>query len=148
MSVVKMRRILDEAFSQGNVDVLDELMTPDFVNHNAPPGMDTGVEGVKRVIQVERTGFPDMKVEILHEFEAGEYVIQHVRVKGTHRGQVFGAAATGRTVSWNEIHIARVRDGRCSEHWACNDLHSLLIQVGKIEPPDVSAFIRQPVAEG
>lgn len=138
---VKMRRILDEAFSKGDVDVLDELMTPDFINHNAPPGMDTGLAGVKRVIQVERTGFPDMRVELIRDFEDGEYVVQHVRVSGTHTGPVFGAAPTGRTISWNEIHIARVRDGRCSEHWACNDLHSLLMQVGLMKPPDVSAFL-------
>lgn len=55
---IQTRRILDEAFSQGNTDVLDELMTEDFVNHNAPPGMDTSREGVKSVIRVEREGFP------------------------------------------------------------------------------------------
>jgi predicted ester cyclase len=143
---IKMRRILDEAFSKGDVDVLDELMTPDFVNHNAPPGMDTGVEGVKKVIRVERTGFPDFKAEIIRDFEDGDYVIQHVKVSGTHLGPVFGVPATGRTVTWNEIHIAKVRDGRCSDHWACNDLHSLLIQIGKMDAPDVSAFVRKEPA--
>jgi predicted ester cyclase len=147
VSKVQMRRILDEAFSKGDVDVLDELMTPDFVNHNAPPGMDTGIDGVKQVIRVERTGFPDLTAEILRDFESGEYVIQQVRLTGTHSGPVFGAPPTGRTVTWNEIHIARVRDGRCCEHWACNDLHSLLIQIGQMEPPDVSAFVRRPAAE-
>lgn len=144
---VKMRRILDEAFSKGDVDVLDELMTPDFVNHNAPPGMDTGIEGVKQVIRVERTGFPDMNVEIIRDFEDGDFVIQHVRCTGTHTGVAFGVPPTGREVSWNEIHVAHVRDGRVCEHWACNDLHSVLMQIGKIEPPDVSAFVRQPVSE-
>jgi predicted ester cyclase len=144
----KLRRILVEGFSKGDVDVLDELMTPDFVNHNAPPGMDTGIEGVKNVIRVERTGMPDLNVEVIRDFEDGEYVIQHVQLTGTHLGPVFGVPPTGRTITWNEMHIARVRDGRVSEHWACNDLHSLLIQVGKIEPPDVSAFSRKPVSQG
>ncbi|WP_327290505.1 ester cyclase [Streptomyces sp. NBC_01198] len=137
---IQTRRILDEAFSQGNTDVLDELMTEDFVNHNAPPGMDTSREGVKSVIRVEREGFPDLKVDLIRDFEDGEYVIQHVRLTGTHKGTVFGAEPTGRTISWNEIHIARIRDGRVSDHWACNDLHVLMMQLGKMTPPDTSAF--------
>ncbi|MFD5283678.1 ester cyclase [Streptomyces rubrogriseus] len=141
---IKIRRILDEGFSQGNVDVLDELMTEDFVNHNAAPGMAPGRDGVKAVIKAERQGFPDLKVEVIRDFEDGEYVIQHVRLTGTHQGTVFGAEPTGRTISWNEIHIARVRDGRVSDHWACNDLHVLLMQLGKMTPPDTSAF-RQAV---
>ncbi|TGB14476.1 ester cyclase [Streptomyces sp. MZ04] len=141
MSVkIKIRRILTEAFSQGKTEVLDELMTEDFVNHNAPPGMDTGREGVKSVIRVERQGFPDLKVEIIRDFEDGDYVIQHVQLTGTHTGTAFGVAPTGRTVTWNEMHIAKIRDGRVSDHWACNDLHVLMIQLGQMTPPDTSAF--------
>jgi predicted ester cyclase len=140
------RRILDEGFSQGNADVLDEVMSEDFVNHNAPPGMDTSREGVKSVIRIEREGFPDLRVDLIREFEDGEFVIQHVTLTGTHKGLVFGAEPTGRTISWNEIHIARVRDGRVSDHWACNDLHVLLMQLGKMTPPDTSAFLRADAA--
>ncbi|WP_225839737.1 ester cyclase [Streptomyces sp. NK08204] len=143
---IMCRRILDEAFSQGKTEVLDELMTEDFVNHNAAPGMDTGREGVKSVIRVEREGFPDMKVELIRDFEDGEFVIQHVEVSGTHKGHVFGAAPTGRTISWNEIHIVRVRDGRVSDHWACNDLHVLLTKLGRMTPPDTSAFSQATAA--
>ncbi|MFI0717615.1 ester cyclase [Streptomyces sp. NPDC021224] len=140
---VNIRRILTEAFSKGDTEVLDELMTEDFVNHNAPPGMDTSREGVKSVIKIERQGFPDLKAEIIRDFEDGEYVIQHVKLTGTHKGLVFGAEPTGRVISWNEIHIAKVRDGRVSDHWACNDLHVLMIQLGQIAPPDTSAFRRE-----
>ncbi|MFD4261700.1 ester cyclase [Streptomyces sp. NPDC058534] len=142
---IKIRRILTEAFSQGKTEVLDELMTEDFVNHNAAPGMDTGRDGVKAVIRVERQGFPDLKVEIIRDFEDGEFVIQHVRLTGTHTGTVFGVEPTGRTISWNEMHIVKVRDGRVSDHWACNDLHVLLTQLGRMTPPDTSAF-RQAAA--
>ncbi|POM23504.1 SnoaL-like polyketide cyclase [Actinomadura rubteroloni] len=148
MSALTARRIIEEGFSKGDVDVLDEVMTPDFVNHNAPPGMDTGIDGVKQVIRVERTGFPDLNVEIIRDFEVDGFVIQQVRLTGTHKGPVFGVPATGRTVVWNEIHIAKIRDGRVAEHWACNDLHSLLMQIGKIDPPDVSAFSLKPAEQG
>jgi predicted ester cyclase len=137
MSKESMRRILDEAFSKGDLDVLDEVMTEDFVNHNAPPGLSTGVEGVKQVIRMERNAFPDLSYEVLQEFEDGDFVIQHTKVTGTHLGPIFGTAPTGRQVAWQEIHIARVRDGRCSEHWACNDMAKLWVQIGRAEPPQV-----------
>jgi predicted ester cyclase len=145
-NILLARRILDEGFSQGKADVLDEVMSEDFVNHNAPPGMDTSREGVKSVILIERQGFPDLRVDVIREFEDGDFVIQHVQLTGTHKGVVFGAEPTGRVISWNEIHIARIRDGRVSEHWACNDLHVLMMQLGKMAPPDTSAFRRAPAA--
>lgn len=135
-----MRRILTEAFSEGKLDVLDEVMAPDFVNHNAPPGLDRGIEGVKRVIQMEHRGIPDFTYEVVHEFEDGDFVIQLVRAHGTHTGEIFGVAPTGRKVSWQEIHIARVDEtGRCAEHWACNDMAALWVQIGRVEPPRIAA---------
>jgi predicted ester cyclase len=139
-----MRRILTEAFSEGKVDVLDEVMAPGFINHNAPPGLDTGVEGVKKVIQMEHRGIPDFTYEIVHEFEDGDFVIQLVRAHGTHLGAIFGTPPTGRKVNWQEIHIAKLdEDGRCIEHWACNDMAALWVQIGRATAPQVEA---QPVS--
>lgn len=131
----KMRRILTEAFSEGNVDALDDLLSPDFVNHNAPPGIDNGIEGVKRIIRDERRGVPDMMYTVLHEGEEGDIVFQHALVTGTHLGPLFGVPPTGKPVRWREMHIARVRDGLCTEHWGVTDMASLWVQIGRATPP-------------
>lgn len=137
MAKEQMRRILMEAFSEGRLEVLDEVMTEDFVNHNAPPGVSAGIDGVKQIIAMERRGFPDLHYTMHREVEEGDIVVQHARVEGTHLGEVFGVAPTGRSVVWNEIHVARVRDGRCSEHWGVNDMASVWIQIGRVAPPRV-----------
>ncbi len=134
-----LRRIVMEAFSQGKLEVLDEVLTADFVNQAAPPGLDRGIEGVRQVIRMERTGFPDLTYEVLREIEEGDLIAQHCQVSGTHLGPIFGVPATGRRVVWKEIHIARMEDGLCAEHWACNDMHSVWVQIGRAAPPVVTA---------
>lgn len=137
MAIEQMRRILTEAFSQGRLEVLDEVLTEDFVNHNAPPGLSRGSDGVKDVIRMERRGFPDLTYTILREIEQGDLVVQHTEVTGTHLGEIFGVPPTGRRVTWNEIHIARIENGRAAEHWACNDMASVWVQIGRVERPQV-----------
>jgi len=134
-----LRRIVMEAFSEGKLEVLDEVLTPDFVNQAAPPGLDRGIEGVKQVIRMERTGFPDLHYEVLREIEEGDLIAQHCLVTGTHLGPIFGVQPTGRRVVWKEIHIARMAGGLCAEHWACNDMHSVWVQIGRAQPPVVTA---------
>lgn len=134
-SRTQTRRIVLEAFSEGRVEVLDEVLAPDFVNHAGPPGLDRGIEGVKTVIRNERAGFPDLQYEVLQEVEDGDLVVQHCRVTGTHLGSIFGVAPTGRRVVWNEMHIGRMAGGLVAEHWACNDMHSVWVQIGRVGPP-------------
>jgi predicted ester cyclase len=134
-----LRRIVLEAFGEGRLDVLDEVLTPDFVNHNAPPGMSTGIEGVKQVIRMERVGFPDLTYEVLREVEEGDLIMQHCAVQGTHLGEIFGVPPTGRVVKWREIHIGRMVGDLAAEHWACNDMHSVWVQIGRVAPPRVPA---------
>jgi predicted ester cyclase len=130
----KMRRILTEAFSEGKVESLDELLAPNFINHNAPPGFDRGIEGVKDVIRLERRGIPDMTYEVLHEEEVGNIVFQHALVKGTHLGTLMGVAPTGKHVQWREMHVARIENGLCVEHWGVADTAGLWIQIGRVQP--------------
>ncbi len=133
----QLRRIVMEAFSEGRIEVLDEVMAPDFVNHAGPPGLDRGIEGVRQVIRNERRGFPDMQYEIIREIEEGDFVTQHCRVSGTHLGPIFGVEPTGRRVVWHEMHIGRMVDGLVAEHWACNDMHAVWVQIGRVAPPAV-----------
>jgi predicted ester cyclase len=130
----KMRRILHEAFGEGRLDSLDELLHPDFVNHNAPPGIDPGIEGVKEIIRMEHRGVPDLKYTVLHDTEDGDLVYQHALVTGTHLGPFMGVEPTGRQVSWREMHVARIQDGRCIEHWGVADTASLWVQIGRVAP--------------
>ena len=59
-----MRRFW-EVWEQGNIDLLDELLSPDYINHNlATPGLPSGPEGVKAVVSMFRSAMPDIKVVV------------------------------------------------------------------------------------
>lgn len=137
-----LRRILTEAFEHGNVDILDELVTEDFVNHRTPPGIANDREGVKQIIGLERAGFPDIRFTVDHEVEEGDYVIQVATATATHQGRIFGVEPTGKQVRWQQVHVARMRDGRMAEHWGVSDLAGLWIQIGRVTP------IAAPAGEG
>ena len=54
-----VRRFVDEVQSRGNIDALDEICSPEFVNHSAPPGVPSNCEGVKQLTAMFRQAFPD-----------------------------------------------------------------------------------------
>jgi predicted ester cyclase len=126
-----LRRILTRVFEHGDLDALDELVTGDFHNHRTPPGIPGDAEGVKRIVALERAAFPDLRYTVDHEAEEGDLVIQVATAEGTHRGAIFGVEPTGRHVRWQQVHIARMRDGRMAEHWGISDVAGLWTQLGR-----------------
>jgi predicted ester cyclase len=79
-----MRQYFEGAWEQGNLELLDELLAPDYVNHNpATPEMPTGPEGVKGVVSMFRSGMPDLKVVIEDMIAEGEKVATRYTLEGT-----------------------------------------------------------------
>jgi predicted SnoaL-like aldol condensation-catalyzing enzyme len=60
------RRFIEEGFNQGRLEILDHVLAPTYVNHSAPPGVPAGADGVKQIISLFRSAFPDFRIEI-HE---------------------------------------------------------------------------------
>jgi len=131
-----MRRIPEVVFSKGDLDVLDEVVLEDYVEHvELPPGSPQGRDGLKALVTMVRAAFPDFHYLIEDEIaEADRYVLR-CTAQGTHKGDFQGIPATGRFVSWEEVHIARVQDGKLAEHWAVYDTASMLRQLGAIPQP-------------
>lgn len=65
-----------------------------------------------------RAGCPDMEVITEHSVENGEWVANRYTIRGTHTGDFFGAAPTGRRFETHGIDMVRVVDGLLIEHWA------------------------------
>lgn len=125
-----LRRAIDEGWNKGNLEVIDELFAPDFVEHQA--GIAPGREGVKGSIRALRTAFPDL--HLVPEDSATDGDIVWVRLAGTatHRGPFLGVPATGRSIRVDVIDVARVVDGRIVEHWGVADRLSLAQQIGLV----------------
>jgi steroid delta-isomerase-like uncharacterized protein len=123
-------RYIEECFNQGRVELLDELLAPDYTYHNAPPGTPPGAAGIRQVIQMFHTAFPDLAITIEAQAAEGEMVFSRSVTRGTHNGPLMGQPASGRRVEMNGMTQVRVRDGRITDSWVNNDVAGLLRQIG------------------
>jgi predicted ester cyclase len=132
-------RMVNEVVNQGKYEVVDEIFHPDYVDHVAPPGTTPGLEGVKEIFQMFRTGFPDVKFNIDRLIGEGTYVATLVHGEGTHTGQFVAFPPTGKHAVWRSVGFFRIEDGKIREHWGIPDLLGLLIQIGVIPPPQAAS---------
>ena len=124
------RRFLEET-DKGNLDVIDELVSPDAIDHNPFPGQAPGAQGVKQVFGMLRTAFPDMSQSIEDMVAEGDRVAFRSTLHGTHRGEFLGIPATGKQVALPGIDIIRFDDdGKMVEHWGLFDVPLLMQQLG------------------
>ena len=127
------RRLLEEAFNGGNLDVVDELVSPEFVNHDAAlPEPTRGVEAAKASIAAYRAAFPDLRLTIEQQVGEGEFVTTRWTGTGTHQGDLMGMAATGKQSTVTGITIDRIVDGRFVESWTNWDTLGLMQQLGVV----------------
>jgi len=137
-----LKRVSREVFGEGNMRSVDELVAPDFVDHDPLPGMPANREGFKTVVQMFRSAFPDFEVDLVHTIVEGDKVVDHVASRGTHTGEFMGIAPTGKRISTSAIVISHLgSDGRIDERWQRFGAMQLLQQIGVIpgweEPPPV-----------
>src|SRR5215203_3984231 len=130
-----MRRFWD-VWEQGNIDLLDELLSPDYINHNlAAPDLPTGPEGVKAVVSMFRSAMPDPKVVVEDMIADGDKVATRYALEGTHEGQLFGVPPTGKRLSIKSMTVERVSEGKVRDHWRVTDNLEMMQQLGVVAEP-------------
>ena len=135
-----VRRLIEEGFSQGRLEVADELIADGLIEHqDFGPNHAPGPEGVKAVISSLHRAFPDFRLAIADLVTAGDVVwIRNVGT-GTNDGSYFGHPPTGRPMRVEVFDVLRVVDGRVAEHWGVPDRLGALLQLGLVEPPGAVA---------
>ena len=116
----------------GDLDELDELIAPGFIDHDPEPDQAPGAEGVKEVFRRMRSGFPDMKLTPEAIYADGDTVIARVRVTGTHNGEYFGVPPTGKSIDVTGVDIVRLEEGKAVERWGVFDGLKLMQQLGQV----------------
>ena len=131
-----VRRLIEEGFNEGRLEVADELIAPDFVEHQSfGPGHAPGAEGVKAVIASLRRAFSDFHLAIDDLAVAGDTVWLRMTGTGTNDGSFMGNPATGRPMRTDVFDALRVADDRIVEHWGVPDRLGTLFQLGLARPP-------------
>jgi C-1 hydroxylase len=106
------RRYID---ALANPDMLDEIVTPDFVGHDLPPPGNRDVLIAFR--RASMRACPDQRVEILDVLADDSRVAARWRAEQTHTGPFRDIAPTGIRFSFDGYEFVRVRDGRIAERW-------------------------------
>ncbi len=128
-----INRYFEEVWNQGKLDVLDEIVSVDYINHS--PGMPNplrGPEGIKPIVTAIRDAFPDLKYVIENIVVSEDQVAVHTTMYGTHRGDFFGLAPTGKTIKVAQMQIERIENGKIVEHWRVTDDLTMRRQLGQI----------------
>jgi steroid delta-isomerase-like uncharacterized protein len=127
------RSLLEEAFNNGNLDAIDELVTPTVISHDAAIPEDiVGVARVKEVTAGYRAAFPDLTFKIEQQIGDGDLVATQWTARGTQEGELMGIPPSGKQATVTGITIDRFEDGRIAESWTNWDTLGLLQQIGAI----------------
>jgi steroid delta-isomerase-like uncharacterized protein len=123
---------LEQAFNQGNLAFVDELIAADTVIHSVSWGIPAGRIGLKQWIATFRTAFPDLHCTIKDEIAQGDKMAVRWTMSGTHKGMFIGNPPTGRPILAHGLLFARTENGRIVENWFLVDQMGLLQQLGII----------------
>jgi steroid delta-isomerase-like uncharacterized protein len=124
-----------EAINAGNFSKLESLVAPDGADHALPPGMPPTRDSALQFLMMFRGAFPDLHYTLEDVIAEGDRVVQRTTATGTMKGDFLGMLATGKSATWGEIHIVRVKDGKIVEHWASVDQLGMLQQLGLAPAP-------------
>src|SRR4029079_12659629 len=105
-------------FTKGDVSAVDRYLADEFVAHDPPmPDLSGDADGFREAARRIRAALPDWHSEVHLLIAEGDYVAEHFTASGTHRGEIMGVPASGRTVRLPGINIFRLRDGKIVERW-------------------------------
>ena len=132
-----VRTLIEEAWNQGNLEPIEELVAHDVVDHDParPPDLPQGREGLRQVVSMYRAAFPDLRLSTDELFAHEDKVVWRWRSEGTHTGDFQGLLPTNKRGEVTGLSIARLEDGKVVETWSQWDNLGLLRQLGVAPGP-------------
>jgi len=130
-NVAVVSRIWDEVWNAGALEACESIFSADYVGHL--PGLPAPVHGpgeFRQLVEVYRTGFPDVHLTVHDMIASGDRVVVRWLSQGTHLGPMMGMPPSGRRMEMMGISIFRMEGGRVAEEWEGFDTMSLMQQLG------------------
>jgi steroid delta-isomerase-like uncharacterized protein len=114
-----VRRIVDEMFNNGKLEVAPEIFAPEFIDHGHEQFADQtgGPAGFAEFVRTVRVALPDLHATIKNMIVQGDYVAMWNTATATHRGTLFGMPPSGKRLVMKDFHFFRVANGKIVEHW-------------------------------
>jgi predicted ester cyclase len=128
-NIALYRRLIEDGVGVGNLELLDEILSPEIVLPTLAPMAEPTVHGLKQLNEVFRAGIPDARAEIVEIIASGDWVAARLRWTGTHTGEFLGLPPTGKSFSITELEIVRCDNGRIVDLRNVLDIASLITQL-------------------
>jgi predicted ester cyclase len=126
-----VRRLTDDVFINGNIGVIDEVVSDDFVDHDPPPGVAGTKEGLRQVAQMVVAAFSDRKAEMDEYLDATDgRVVENWAMTARHTGEAFGLPPSGQDIRVRGVEIWRSAGGKLVEHWGAVDMGDVFMKAG------------------
>jgi len=129
-----VRRLLEDVYGKGEVELIDELIHEDYIEHPMPAGFSPDREGLKSFVQALHGALSDTQAQVEHVLVDDGQVAFRWRITGKHTGEFLGIPASHNHVETTGNDVAVLRDGKIEERWCEQDLLSLMSQLGAIDP--------------
>ena len=108
-----------EAQANADLDTLDELLAPDFVDHGLLPGQEPGREGYKQQVAEQIAALSDVRFAIEDQLAKGDKVVTRITWRSVHdRGEYFGLMPRGTEVEVTAMAMHRIEGGKIAEEWS------------------------------
>jgi serine phosphatase RsbU (regulator of sigma subunit)/ketosteroid isomerase-like protein len=118
------------AHARGDLDALEEMLAPEFVDHSLLPGQIPGREGYLHSAAEQHAALSNMRYIIEYQATDGDMVISRLTMRATHdRGPLFGVAPTGKEWTTPIIVINRVSGGKIAEEWSADIVTPFLEEI-------------------
>jgi steroid delta-isomerase-like uncharacterized protein len=113
-----VRRIVDDMFNEGRLEVSAEIFGPSFVDRGHEGAAKRGgPEGWAEFVMAVRQALPDLKATIQNMVAEGDYVAMWNTATATHDRELFGLPPSGKPILLKDFHFFRFFDGKIVEHW-------------------------------
>jgi len=129
-------RYYDQVWREGNVDAIDDLLTPDHVDETPPPGFDGTPAAQKQIAAMMRDTSRDKTIEVLDVVVDGDRATGVWRMAWTQIGDLWGMVpADGKLIELEGIDYFQIRDGRISRTRHVENWLGVVLQLGAFGAP-------------
>lgn len=124
-------------FESGNSDGLDKYVDENMVEHTPPPGMEMkGIQGLRDMIKMHHTGFPDTKITVHSIAHGGDMMMVHYNMKGTNTGDMSPEMkASGKVMDVDGVDVIKFAGDKATDHWGYWEEMKMMQQLGMMPEP-------------
>ena len=126
------RQAQEQMFGNARLELVDELTTPEVIDHGTPRDGARGREALKDQIRWLHSGLDDIAYEVKDAFQSADKVVIRCTARATNTREWLGRPPTGKSFAVEHIHIYRLEGDRIAEHWATRDDLSMMRQLGHL----------------